>query len=176
MCKGRCKTSLYFFLKYDTHSIVNATYKECFILSEKDRFEEGTICYIDKDNKMFSQRARGINIGIIIKKEENKSFFSRFKNTYQIYNPNLDVYIDNVPEKILTPYTEKEEYKNLDKNTLIRYPDDIPIFGVHDRVAIIGALKYINGEISDDIDMSTIVSQLHKILNKLEFYDKMKEV
>lgn len=135
----------------------------------------GTVCIIDQDNKKYSQKAYSPCIGIISSINEKKTFFGN--KTYDIYIPDLNICLDQVSREDFKVVTEMEEYKKASELAIIRNPVNLPEFNIYDKAALVGALQYINGEIDrENTDMSGIVSQLEKMIVKLNFYEGMNDI
>ena len=136
--------------------------------------EVGTVVLIDKDNKKYQQKVNGSCIGVITSINPRKSFFT--STTYDVYVPDLDITLDSVLPTAIQDVRELEEFKKATELTVIRNPVDLPEFNIHDKIALAGAIKYFDGELDKDTNMTGINNQLKKMLRKLEFYEGMRDV
>lgn len=136
--------------------------------------EVGTVVLIDKDNKKYQQKTNGPRIGVISSVNPRKSFFG--DTTYDVYIPDLDITLDSVMSTAIQDVRELEEFKKATELVVIRNPIDLPEFNIHDKIALIGAIKYFNGELNSDTDMTDINNQLKKMTRKLEFYEGMRDI
>ena len=87
--------------------------------------------------------------------------------------PGYSTYIHSFLNQVLD--REQTVYQD-DYDKLIRFLTKHPEFNIHDKIALAGAIKYFDGELDKDTNMTGINNQLKKMMRKLEFYEGMRDV